>query len=144
MAFTFDRNLARGIFLVALALLFGVPAVLYYPIGDFSRAGPGMFPLLMSSGLLLVGIATVVRSRFTDRAPLTFNFRNIGLILGSLSAFALVSEFLNMTAGIIAMVFLATLAGTNYSVVRNLKIAAGLVAVAFIFAKFLGLNLPLY
>jgi hypothetical protein len=144
MAFTFDRNLARGLFLIALALLFGVPAAVYYPVGDFARAGPGLFPLLISSMLMLVGIATVVRSRFTDKAPLTFNFKNIGLILGSLLAFALVSEFVNMTAGIIAMVFLSTLAGSNYSPVRNLKIAAGLVAVAFIFAKFLGLNLPLY
>ena len=144
MAFTFDRNLARGIFLVALSLLFGVPAAVYYPIGDFARAGPGLFPLLMSSLLLLVGIATVVRSRFTERAALTFNFRNIGLILGSLCSFALVSEYVNMTAGIIAMVFLSTLAGSNYSWVRNLKIAAGLLVVAFMFAKFLGVNLPLY
>jgi len=50
----------------------------------------------------------------------------------------------NMTAGIISMVFLSTLAGSSYSWARNLKIAAGLVTVAFLFAKFLGLNLPLY
>jgi hypothetical protein len=139
-----DRNLARGVFLVAISLLFGVTAALYYPIGEFARGGPGLFPVLISAMLFLVGVATLVRSRFTDKVPLTFNYRNIGLILGSLCAFALVSEFVNMTAGIIAMVFLATLAGTNYSAVRNLKIAAGLVAVAFVFAKFLGLNLPLY
>jgi hypothetical protein len=144
MAFTFDRNLARGIFLVALALLFGVPAAVSYPIGDFARAGPGLFPLLVSILLLLVGIATIVRSHYTERAALTYNFRNIGLILGSLTAFALISEFVNMTVGIIAMVFIATLAGSNYSWVRNLKIAAGLVTVAFMFVKFLGLNLPLY
>lgn len=139
-----DRNLARGIFLVGISLLFGVTAILNYPIGDFARGGPGLFPTLVSSMLLLVGIATIIRSRFTEKVPLTFNFKNIGLILGSLCAFAVVSEFVNMTVGIIAMVFLSTLAGSNYSPLRNLKIAAGLVAVAFIFAKFLGLNLPLY
>jgi predicted MFS family arabinose efflux permease len=139
-----DRNLARGIFLVCISLLFGVTAVLNYPIGDFARGGPGLFPTIVSCMLLLVGLATVIRSRFTDKVALTFNYKNIGLILGSLCAFAIVSEFVNMTVGIIAMVFLSTLAGTNYSPLRNLKIAAGLVAVAFIFAKFLGLNLPLY
>ena len=144
MTFQFDRNLARGIFLVAIALLFGVTAAFNYPVGDFARAGPGLFPILVSALLLLVGIATIVRAYFTDKSPLTFSIRNIGIILGSLCAFALVSEFLNMTAGIIAMVFLATLAGSNYSWVRNVKIAAGLVAVAFVFAKFLGMNLPLY
>ena len=58
-----DRNLVRGIFLVALSLAFGVTAWLHYPIGDFSRAGPGLFPLGVSAMLLLVGIATVVRSQ---------------------------------------------------------------------------------
>jgi hypothetical protein len=139
-----DKNLARGIFLVALSLLFGVTAALNYPVGDFARAGPGLFPILISTLLLLVGIATVVRSHFTPKAALTFNYRNIGLILGSLCAFALVSEFVNMTTGIVAMVFIATLAGSNYSLVRNAKIAAVLVLVAFLFAKFLGMNLPLY
>jgi hypothetical protein len=42
------------------------------------------------------------------------------------------------------MVFCASFAGTGYSVVRNLKIAAGLVAVALAFQKLLGFNLPLY
>jgi hypothetical protein len=144
MTFHFDRNLARGIFLVLIALLFGVTAAVNYPVGDFARAGPGLFPILVSCLLLLVGISTIVRSFFSDKAALTFSIRNIGLILGSLCAFAIISEFVNMTAGIIAMVFLSTLAGSNYSVVRNIKISVGLIAVAFVFARFLGLNLPLY
>jgi hypothetical protein len=49
-----------------------------------------------------------------------------------------------MIAGIIFMVFCAAMAGTSYSVVRNLKIAGVLIAVAFAFQKFLGLQLPLY
>lgn len=138
-----DRNLVRGLFLLAVALAFGGTA-LRYPIGDFSRAGPGLFPLMISSLLALVGLVTVVRSRFVVPAPIEFNWRNIALILGSLCAFSLVSHFVNMIAGIVAMVFLATLAGTSYSVVRNLKIAGGLVLVALAFNKFLGVNLPLY
>ncbi len=49
-----------------------------------------------------------------------------------------------MLAGIVFMVFCASVAGTRYSIVRNLKIAAGLIAVALIFQKLLGLQLPLY
>ncbi len=49
-----------------------------------------------------------------------------------------------MTAGIAFMVFCASFAGTSsYSVMRNLKIAAGLIAVGFAFQKLLGFNLPL-
>jgi len=128
---------------MAISLAFGLQS-LRYPIGGFSRAGPGLFPLMMSCLLLLIGVITVVRSHFVERVRLDFQVRNIAIILASLCGFALVSRFLNMTAGIAFMVFCASFAGSSYSVVRNLKIAAGLIAVAFAFQKLLGFNLPLY
>ena len=138
-----DRNLVRGLFLVAISLAFGLGS-LRYPIGQFSHAGPGLFPLLVSCLLFLVGLITAVRSRFVERVHLSFNLKNIAIILSSLCGFVLISEHLNMILGIAFMVFCATFAGTSYSVLRNLKISAGLVVVAFAFQKLLGLNLPLY
>lgn len=139
-----DRNLVRGLFLVATSLMFGI-ASLRYPLGELSSAGPGLFPLMVSSLLLLIGVMTVVRSRFIERHHIAFDFRNIAVILGSLCGFAVVSEYINMIAGITAMVFLASIAGTaKYSIARNAKIAAGLVIVALAFQKLLGFNLALY
>jgi len=138
-----NRNLLRGLFLVAIALAFGLGS-LKYPTGKFERAGPGLFPLLVSSLLLLLGVVTVVRAFLVERAPLNFNVRNIALILGSLCGFALISEYVNMIAGIVFMVFVATFAGTSYSVVRNIKIALGLIAMSLFFQKVLGVQLPLY
>lgn len=138
-----DRNLARGIFLIAISLVFGLQA-LRYPIGQFGHAGAGLFPLMVSSLLLLIGLITVVRSRFDKRVPMNFNPKNIIIILASLCGFAVISTYLNMIAGIVFMVFCSAFAGTSYSVVRNLKVSAGLIAVAFAFQKLLGLNLPLY
>ena len=138
-----DRNLVRGLFLMAISLVFGLMA-LRYPMGQFSRAGPGLFPLMVSSLLFLIGLITAVRSHFAERVQLDFNLKNIALILSSLCGFAVISAHLNMIAGIVFMVFCASFAGSSYSVVRNLKISAGLIAVAFAFQKLLGLNLPLY
>lgn len=138
-----DRTLARGLYLAAIALAFGLSAW-RYPRGSFSHAGPGLFPLMMSGALLVIALLTVVRSRFVERKPLDVNLKNIGLILLGLVAFAAVSRLLNMTLGIAAMVFIVTLAASSYSGVRNLKVALGLIAVAFAFQKLLGLNLPLY
>ncbi len=137
-----DRNLARGLFLCAIAVSFGLPAM-HYGIGRLSHAGPGLFPLMVSSLLLLIGVLTVARSRYVERVPLLVNPRNIALLLGALCAFALLSRLLNMTLGIAAMVFIAGFAGSSYSVARNLKIVAGLLAIAFAFQKLLSLNLPL-
>jgi uncharacterized membrane protein len=139
-----DRNLVRGLFLLAISLAFGLQA-LRYPIGEFGRAGSGLFPLMVSGLLLLIAVITVVRSRFVEHVRLEFNAKNIAVILGSLCGFALISLLVNMIAGIVFMVFCASFAGTaKYSAMRNLKIAAGLIAVALAFQKLLGFNLPLY
>jgi Tripartite tricarboxylate transporter TctB family len=139
-----DRNLIRGIFLIAISLAFGLGSV-SYPMGDLSSAGPGLFPLLVSSVLFVIGAVTLIRSRFVERAPLQFDLKNIGIILASLCGFALMSAYVNMIAGIVFMVFCASLAGTaKYSVIRNLCISAGLIAIGLAFQRLLGFNLPLY
>ena len=138
-----DRNRLKGFLLIAIALAFGLTS-LNYPMGQFARAGPGLFPLTVSILLALAGTAIVVRSYFTEGHRLEFNARNIAIIMASLIGFAIVSEHLKMIAGVTFLVFCASLAASSYSWQRNLKITAGLLAVAFAFYKFLGLQLPLY
>ena len=138
-----NRNLLKGLFLILISLAFGIGA-LKYPLGSFDRAGPGLFPLLISSIVFLLGAITVFRAFLVDRVPMAFSVRNIALVLGSLIGFALISEYVNMILGIIFMVFVSTLAGTSYSLWRNVKISAFLVAMAVFFWKVLGVQLPLY
>ena len=138
-----NLNLVRGLALVGIALIFGLGA-LNYPIGRFSHSGAGMFPLLISGLLLLIGLLGVVRSRFVEAEPLKFNTKNVALVLLGLCGFALISHYLNMIAAIIFLVFCVSHAGTSYSVARNLKISAGLIAVAFGFQYLLGMQLPLF
>ena len=138
-----DRNLLKGFFVIAISLAFGLGA-LAYPVGRVARAGPGFFPLMVSSILFALGVAMVVRSRFTERVPMYFNLRNIAIIMASLAGFALASRYVNMIVGIVVLVFCSTLAGTTYSVRRNVAIVAVLVLIAFAFEKGLGLQLPLY
>lgn len=137
-----DRNLLKGLFLLAVALTFGLGS-LKYDVGHVARAGPGFFPLMVSCILAFLAISMIVRSRFMDRVPMYFNLKNLGIIIGSLVGFSLLSH-VNMIAGIVFLVFFSTLAGRNYSVKRNTMVAAALVLIAFIFQKGLGLQLPLY
>jgi hypothetical protein len=137
-----NRNFVRGLFLMGFALLFGGVASTY-PLGNFARFGPGLFPLLVCCCLFLVGAITLARAFFVEPVPLNYNIKNIAIVIVSLAGFVLISDVLNMLLGIVFLVFAATLAGTSYSVARNIKISAGLIAVAFAFKFFLGLNLPL-
>jgi hypothetical protein len=138
-----NQHLVRGLVLIAIALTFGLWSRAY-SMGEFSRAGPGLFPFMVSCLLFTVGVITVIRSRFVAAVPMEYNIKNIMVIMVSLCGFALISEYVNMIAGIVFMVFVSTYAGTSYSLVRNVKISAGLVAIAFALQKFLGVNLPLY
>ena len=137
-----DRNLVRGLFLAGIALFFGIGAT-RYKIGEFAHAGPGLFPLMVSCALGVVAAATIVRSRLVRPEPLAFNPRNIALLLTALCGFAVVSMLLDMIAGIVFMVFVASRAGRGFSWKRSAAISLGLIAIAFAFQKLLGLNLPL-
>ena len=85
-----------------------------------------------------------MRSHFVEPVPLSYNVKNIAVVLLSLVGFAVISQYINMILAIVFLVFCSTFAGTSYSVVRNIKISLGLIAVAFAFKTLLGLSLPLY
>ena len=87
-----NQNAARGVVLSAIALCFGLTA-LSYPIGSFAHAGAGLFPLMISSLLLLIGLLTLVKARFEPAKPLRFEWRNIGIILSALVAFVVMTRF---------------------------------------------------
>lgn len=61
--------------------MFGL-AALRYPLGEFSRAGPGLFPLMVSCLLFVIGLTTVVRSRFVEHVHIQWNLKNIAIIAG--------------------------------------------------------------
>jgi uncharacterized membrane protein len=138
-----NKNVARGLFLACMALGFGVSA-LQHPLGSLSRAGPGLFPLMMSSALLVIALFILVQARFAESEPLEFNPVNISRILLGLCALAALTEWVNMTAGIVALVFIVSGASSSPSWQRSVKVSIGLIAVALAFKKLLGLNLPLY
>ena len=138
-----NLNLVRGLCLMAISLLFGIVSM-NYKIGEFSRAGPGLFPLIVSCMVFLIGLLTVVRARFVKPVPINYNMKNIALVLLGLCGFAVISAHLNMIVGILFLVFCTSFAGTPYSVVRNLKISAGLIVIAFMFRNLLGRQLPLF
>jgi hypothetical protein len=138
-----NQNTGRGLLLAAVALLFLFQAP-SYTIGSLSRPGPGLFPVIVAGALLIIGIAIIVRSRFIESVPLDFRIRNIALIAASLVGFVLVSEYVNMFAGIAVMVTMASLASDDFSIPRTAAIIVVLCLVAVAMKKGLGVQLPLY
>ncbi|MEJ0077914.1 MAG: tripartite tricarboxylate transporter TctB family protein [Alphaproteobacteria bacterium] len=141
--FVINQNVGKGLLLAAVSLFFLLQAPAL-TVGSLSHPGPGLFPVLVASLLLFLAVVMLARSRLIEPAPLDFRFRNIALVAGSLIAFALVSEFVNMLAGIVVMTSIASFASTDFSIPRTATIAAALCAMAFALKKLLGVQLPLY
>ena len=137
-----NTNFVRGLFLMAIALVFGVIGF-GYNVGTLSRAGPGMFPVLISSLVFLIGVISIIRSRFVPPVPLHTQWKNAARVLLGLCGFALISKHLSLILAIVFLVFCTTY-GTQNTVMRNLKISAVLIGIAFLFRYALGLQLPLY
>ena len=137
-----NQKVMRGLALIAVALFFGVQAV-GYQLGTLARAGAGLFPLMVSGAVGLIGVVMLAQAHFEEPEPMNFNPKNIAIIIVSLVAFVLIAQHVNVIAAIVCLVFMSGLAGAEYSVVRNLKISAVLIAVAAAFHYLLGLNLPL-
>jgi hypothetical protein len=135
-----SQSTARGLLLAAIGLFFGLNA-LRYPVGTLARFGPGLFPLVISGALLVLAAAMMVRSRVVATPRLQFTVRNIAIIMAALAGFVVVTNILDMAAGIVILVFTATLAGTSYRWKRNAIVAAGLIAIALAFEHLLGLRL---
>jgi hypothetical protein len=138
-----NQTVGRGLLLAAVALFFLLQAP-SLTIGSLSRPGPGLFPFLISSTLVVIAVVIVGRSFFIAAMPLEFQFRNIALIAASLVSFALVSEFVNMIAGIAVMATMASYASEDFSIPRTATIVAALCAIAVAMKKLLGVQLPLY
>jgi len=138
-----NQNTGRGLLLAAVALIFLVQAP-NYTIGSLVRPGPGLFPVLVASILLFIGLTMVVRAQLTEAAPFEFRFRNLALIAASLIGFALVSEYVNMIAGIAVMTTMACLASEDFSIPRTAVITIALCLIAVAMKKGLGVQLPLY
>ena len=137
-----NQNVMRGLALIAVALFFGVQASTYH-LGTLDKAGAGLFPLMVSAAVGLIGVVMLVQARFVPVVPLRFNLKNIALIMASLIGFVLIAEHLKVIPAIVYLVFVSGLAGADYSVRRNLKICAALIGIAAGFHYLLGLNLPL-
>ncbi|WP_170145888.1 tripartite tricarboxylate transporter TctB family protein [Rhodoplanes elegans] len=143
MQLRLTTDLVTGLLFVSLGLF----AIVYgwnYPIGTPSRIGPGYYPLLVSSGLVLLGLILVGRSLVIpgDRIegialrPLVF------VLLGTV-LFGLLVEKAGFVISGILVVVLARLADRDFRPLEVALLAAGLVAfIALLF--WLGLSLPLH
>ncbi|GLK84789.1 MULTISPECIES: tripartite tricarboxylate transporter TctB family protein [Ancylobacter] len=124
----------------ALAIIIGSD----YPIGTAARMGAGYFPLMVSSGLILLGGILIIRSFLTETEEIgAIDVRPLLLLIGSILLFGLLIEDWGFPVAGLAVVIGARIAGRHYKPLETALLAVGLVGFCLVlFSYGLGLHLP--
>jgi putative tricarboxylic transport membrane protein len=129
-----------------LFLAIGAFAVIYgsrYSLGTAARMGPGYYPLLASSGLVLLGLVLVVRSFLTTTEEVAaINVRPLVLILAGTLAFGLLIDRAGLIIAGLLLVFAARLADRDFRPWEVTVLAVCLVAFTLAIFRY-GLGMPL-
>ena len=137
-----QKDFFSGLLFIAVGIAFAWGAT-NYKVGDAARMGPGYFPLLLGVLMAIVGIAVtftalVVETEDGDKIgnfawrPLFFIIlANLmfGVLLGGLPSIGL--PYMGMSAAIIALTFIAALAGEEFNF-KEVLILSIILAVFFV------------
>jgi hypothetical protein len=139
------KDVWAGLIFVALGAAF-VGLALQYRLGDLHRIGPGLFPTLVGS--LLVGLGLIVAGRALVLAGAAIERVQARPLLVSLVAivlFALALQWLGVVAAIAVLVLVGAYASRDVRLWQVLALAAFLIGFSVaIFVWLLGLPLPLW
>ena len=114
-----------------------------YNIGTSVRMGPGYFPVILGSLLMLVGGISMVRSFFHHGTAIPrFAWRDIFLVLGSVIVFGLMIRGAGLLPSLFVMVVICAYASSEFRLRTAVLLAAGsAIFSALVFVK--GLGMPL-
>ncbi|GAB4071215.1 tripartite tricarboxylate transporter TctB family protein [Ancylobacter sonchi] len=116
-----------------------------YPVGTTSRMGAGYFPLVVSSGLILLGGVLLVRSMVSETQEVgEVDVRPLVVLLGGVLAFGFLIEDWGFPVAGLAVVVASRIAGRDLKPwLETALLAVGLVIFCTaLFSYGLGLNLP--
>lgn len=137
-----STDLLTGLLFLALGgfvIIYGAR----YAFGSAARMGPGFYPLLVSSALVVLGIILVVRSWLRPGEEIgPINWRPLFFVLLGTLAFALLVERAGFVLAAVLLIFAVRFADGGFRWLEVTVLAA--VLVVFVAALFwLGLSLPL-
>jgi len=139
-----NKDLLAGLLLLAIG---GVAVVVArdYPFGSAMRMGPGYFPTVLGGILCAFGAYLAVRGIRAARKPtVDWNVRPVALLAAAIVVFGVVMSRLGLVPALVAMTFVAALAGREFRIKEVALLAVALSAFAVvIFVYVLRLPYPL-
>jgi uncharacterized membrane protein len=150
MAIRNSKDFWSGILFAACGLFFIVFAQ-EHPMGSAARMGPAYFPTLLGGLLVLLG-SIIALIGFFKQPPMgdsgriePFQWKLLGLILGSVVIFSVILEFLGLMISTAVMIGIAALADRTSRLketIAMIVILDAIVYVAFVYG--IGMLVPVW
>ena len=116
-AFLHNKDFLAGLIFLGIGLAAIHLADRDYPMGTAMHMGPGNFPVLLGGILGLFGIYLAARGLgWPEKTPgaVAWHWRPVGCIAGSMLAFGFLVPRVGLVPALVAMFFLAALAGREF------------------------------
>jgi Tripartite tricarboxylate transporter TctB family len=118
-----------------------------YSFGSAGRMGPGYFPSVISSLLVLVGVIAVIRSFLVSDEPIgAFAFKQTVVIIAAVLAFGLLINTAGLIVALLVLVLLSARASAHFRFdwLAVLGLIALIIFCALLFVRALGVPMPLF
>lgn len=117
-----------------------------YGMGSSSRMGPGYFPVVLGSLLLLIGLASLIRSFFVEGEPIgAVAWKGLALVTVATILFGALLRPAGLVVALAVFILTSASASVKFRIDwRALALMAALILFcALVFVKGLGLPVPL-
>ena len=140
-----SKDLAAGILFIIVGSI-GLFASFRYEVGSATEMGPGYFPALIFSALVVIGLATSASAgSSTEEGLEAWAWRPLIIILAALTLFGLIVDSLGFVVSSALLILFASFAGGRLSVTQlALLILLITTFSAVLFVRGLGLPIPVW
>lgn len=124
----------------------GLALSLRHSIGTAARMGPGYFPLIVSSGLALVGAGVLAKAVIEGSEKITIStFRPFVFVIGAIFCFGWLLESWGLVVCVTLLALIARLAESPLRIRETMILAAAMVLISvLVFHEGLGLPFRLW
>jgi len=139
-----NKNFLSGLFFIGVGGL-GLFMAQDYPMGTALRMGPGYFPIVLSSVMVLMGIYCLIQGLLKpEKLPGNWSLRALFILPIATVVFGILMEHAGFIPALVALVFISAYAGSEFKFTEVVLMAIGLTVGSWaLFIWGLGLPYPL-
>lgn len=145
MEIKLKRDATAAVVIAGFGTFTTLYSYLHYPTGTVTRMGAGMFPIVLGSVLILMGILIFVKAMLVEGQYFSIDLREAAFVLSSLALFGVLVGGFGIVPAIVALVVVSSAAARPFSLVRSLMLAAVItLGIVLIFIVAMDLNISMF